>query len=139
MSAKREGKVGGLENRCGRKPRFHFFWQFLGDMRLERDLLDGDPLLRHPFDAELASGKNQIFRIGLKQMSSNFPRLLFYFLRSLKDRRPPYGSSAAAKGADAARDHSGIAVNHGNVIQIHSQLVGHNLSERGLLPLPMRR
>ena len=72
-------------------------------------------------------------------MRGNLRGFFFQLLNGDQHRSPAYRRGATAKCADAVLHNRGVAVNDGNVIEIHTKLIGRDLCKRSLLALAMRR
>ena len=72
-------------------------------------------------------------------MRGNLCGFLFQFLNGDQHRSPAHCCGATAERADAVLHNRSVAVNDGNVIEIHTKLIGRDLGKRSLLALAMRR
>jgi hypothetical protein len=105
--------------------------------RGERDLLDGLALVRAAH-RERAVLELDVVLVGLEHVRRELPSLRDHLLRRVDDRDATDGERARPVGVQALGRDLGVAVQDLDVLERHAELVGHDLAERRLVPLPVR-
>ena len=82
--------------------------------------------------------EDEVAGVGLEEPGRDVEDLVANLARRLEGRRQRDGRAAAREAADAEGHPGAVAVNDRDVIGGHRELLGDDLGERGLDPLPDR-
>jgi len=110
-----------------------------GAVGLERHLLDLATVVGRAFDVELAAFEHDVLFGRLEGMGGDLLGLVDDLLRGHLDRHPADGQRARPVGPVAEGGAlAGVAVLDLDLVVGDAQGVGHDLAERGLVPLAVR-
>jgi hypothetical protein len=104
---------------------------------------EGDLAHRHGRARGALHGEGTLLELevvlaGLEQVRGDPARLLDDLLGSLDHGRAADGERPRAVAVEALRRRLGVAVEDLDVLERNTELIGHDLAERGLMPLPVR-
>ena len=139
VRAEGEREVRGIVERGGLQRRLDPRREVPRQVRLQRDLLNGLGLIGAAADVEPALVEHDVLLRGLEQVRGDLRGLLPHPAGGQHDRGAADHGRAAAVGPPPHRPGGRVAVHDLDIVNGKPQFVGHDLGERGLLTLPVRR
>ena len=137
VRAVREGEVLRVEHGVGVEAGLHVLRVVVRRERGPDDLLDGEALVG-ALDREAAVGELEVVLGRLQQVRRELLGLADHLLRRVDDGDAADDQRPRAVGVEALRRDLGVAVQDLDVLERHAELVGDDLAERRLVPLPVR-
>src|SRR5437773_4433741 len=137
VGAEREREVDRIVERRRLEAGLHALGDVVREVGHQRHLAPRLLLVGRPLHRPRAALEDEVLLSGLEEVRGDLAALLLDLVETLHDGAAADARRAAAVGAHAERDPRRVAVDHFDLLHRDPELVGDDLGERRLVPLPV--